>query len=90
VITWRSRSLVFFSDVAYSDALTVVMTLARAAPIRVPATPKNEATTAADTAASALPATCAALSEAFFGWSDGGRTAVSVCGEDMGSGGADG
>jgi hypothetical protein len=84
-MTLRSRSLVFFSEVAYSDALTVVMTLARAAPISVPATPKNEATTAEDTAARALAATWAALSPAFFG-SSGGRTAVSVRGEDMGSG----
>src|SRR4051812_13962068 len=67
------------------------MTLASAAPISVPATPKNEATTAEDTAASALAATCAALSDVFFGCSDEGRTAVSVRGEDMGSGGrADG
>jgi hypothetical protein len=85
VIALRSRSFVFFSDVAYSEALTVVMTLASAAPIRVPATPKNEAMTAEDTAARALPATWAALSEVFFGWSVGG-TAVSVRGEDMGSG----
>jgi hypothetical protein len=34
-----------------------VITLARAAPISVPAMPKNEATTAEDTAASALAAT---------------------------------
>src|SRR3954463_9948145 len=63
------------------------MTLANAAPISVPATPKNDATTAEDTAASALAATCAALSDVFFGCSDEGRTAVSVRGEDMGSGG---
>jgi len=59
------------------------MTLARAAPISVPATPKNEATTAEDTAASALAATCAALSAAFFGSSGEGRTAVSVGAEDI-------
>jgi hypothetical protein len=59
------------------------MTLARAAPISVPATPKNEATTAEDTAANALAATCAALMEAFFGSSGEGRTAVSVRGEDI-------
>jgi hypothetical protein len=82
----RSRSFVFFSDVAYTDALTVVITLARAAPISVPATPKYEATTADDTAARALAATWAALSEAFFGWSGEGRARVSVRGEDMGSG----
>jgi hypothetical protein len=75
--------LVLRSDEAYSDALTVVMTLARAAPISVPATPKNEATTAEDTAANALAATWAALSEAFFGSSGEGRTAASVRGEDM-------
>jgi hypothetical protein len=86
VIALRSRSFVFFSDVAYSEALTVVMTLASAAPIRVPATPKNEATTAEDTAARALAATWAALSEVFFGSSVEGRTAVSVRGEDMSSG----
>jgi hypothetical protein len=61
----------------------VVITLARAAPISVPATPKNEATTADDTAARALAATWAALSEAFFGSSGEGWTAVSVRGEDM-------
>jgi hypothetical protein len=85
LITVRSRSFVFFSDVAYSDAQTVVMTLARAAPISVPATPKKEATTAEDTAASALAATWAALSEAFFGSSGvvEGRTAVSARGEDI-------
>src|SRR4051795_8367723 len=38
------------------------MTLARPVPIMVPATPKNEATTAADTAASALAATWTGLS----------------------------
>src|SRR3954452_14105195 len=63
------------------------MTLARAAPIRVPATPKNEATTAEDTAARALAATWAALREVFFGSWVGAWTAVSVRGEDMGSGG---
>src|SRR4051794_18984683 len=63
------------------------MTLANAAPISVPATPKNDATTAEDTAASALAATCAALSDVFFGCSDDGRTVVSVRGEDMSSGG---
>src|SRR4051812_7042291 len=61
------------------------MTLASAAPISVPATPKNEATTAEDTAANALAATCAVLSAAFFGSSGEGegRTAVSVCGEGI-------
>src|SRR3954453_13822735 len=38
------------------------MTLARPVPIMVPATPKNEATAAADTAASALAATWTGLS----------------------------
>src|SRR3954471_7213473 len=66
------------------------MTLASAAPISVPATPKNEATTAEDTAASALAATCAALSEVFLGVSVTGRSAVSVRGEDMSSGGGAG
>lgn len=57
VRAWRSRSLVLWSDDVYRVALTVLITLASAAPMSVPATPNNEATTAADTAASALAAT---------------------------------
>ena len=43
-------------------ALTVLITLASAAPMSVPPTPKKEATTAADTAASALAAIWTELS----------------------------
>jgi hypothetical protein len=82
-------SFVLRSDSVYSVVLTVAITLASAAPIKVPAMPKNEATTAEDTAARALAATCTALSCARFGcsaelWE---RTVVSVRGEDMSSGG---
>jgi hypothetical protein len=71
----------------YSVVLTVAITLARAAPIKVPAMPKNEATTAEDTAARALAATCTALSCVRFGSSAelSDRTVVSVRGEDMSS-----
>src|SRR3954471_9701784 len=81
--------LVLRSDSVYSAVLTVAITLASAAPIRVPATPKNDAATAEDTAASALAATCTGLSCVRFGASVelSGRTVVSVRGEDMGSGG---
>src|SRR4051794_33467719 len=66
------------------------MTLARAAPISVPATPKNEATTAEETAASALAAIWTGLS-----WVRGapvegpsGRSTDSVRGEFMSSEGS--
>jgi hypothetical protein len=63
VMSTRLRpSFVLRSDSVYSVVLTVAITLASAAPIRVPAMPKNEATTAEDTAARALAATCTALS----------------------------
>jgi hypothetical protein len=82
-------SFVLRSDSVYSVVLTVAITLASAAPIKVPAMPKNEATTAEDTAARALAATCTALSCARFGCSAdlSERTVVSVRGEDMSSGG---
>ncbi|MCW2703427.1 MAG: hypothetical protein JWQ37_1422 [Blastococcus sp.] len=82
-------SFVLRSDSVYTVVLTVAITLASAAPIKVPAMPKNEATTAEDTAARALAATCTALSCARFGCSAGlsDRPLVSVCGEDMSSGG---
>src|SRR3954468_5336729 len=81
--------LVLRSDSVYSAVLTVAITLASAAPIRVPATPKNDAATAEDTAASALAATWTGLSCVRFGASVklSGRTVVSVRGEDMSSGG---
>lgn len=60
-VSSRSRSLVLRSELLYTVALTVVITLASAAPITVPATPKNEATTAEVAAASALPITCSGL-----------------------------
>jgi hypothetical protein len=90
VMSTRLRpSFVLRSDSVYRVVLTVAITLASAAPIKVPAMPKNEATTAEDTAARALAATCTALSCARFGCSaelsDG--TVVSVRGEDMSSGG---
>ncbi len=53
----RSRSLVLRSDARYRVEPTDATTLAMAAPIRVPATPKVEEMTAADIAASALAAT---------------------------------
>jgi hypothetical protein len=82
-------SFVLRSDSVYTVVLTVAITLASAAPIKVPAMPKNEATTAEDTAARALAATCTALSCARFGCSAGlsDRPLVWVCGEDMSSGG---
>jgi hypothetical protein len=82
-------SFVLRSDSVYSVVLTVAITLASAAPIKVPAMPKNEATTAEDTAARALAATCTALSCARLGCSAelSDRTVVSVRGEDMSSGG---
>src|SRR4051794_11568593 len=82
-------SLVLRSDSVYSAVLTVAITLASAAPIRVPATPKNDAATAEDTAASALAATWTGLSCVRFGASLelSGRMVVSVRGEDMSSGG---
>src|SRR5947209_7639090 len=61
------------------------MTLATAAPITVPATPKNEATTAADAAARALAAICTGLSWGRF--AGGGGVCCAVVGEVMGSGG---
>jgi hypothetical protein len=74
----------------------VETTLATAAPITVPATPKNEAITAADTAARAPAATCSALSwPSFFSRGDssradeaGVRTSGSVRGTVMSSGGS--
>jgi hypothetical protein len=66
----------------------VETTLATAAPITVPATPKNEATTAADTAARAPAATCSALSwPSFLSRADeaGARTPGSVRGTVMSS-----
>jgi hypothetical protein len=88
VSTRLRPSFVLRSDSLYSVVLTVAMTLASAAPIKVPATPKNEATTAEDTAARALAATCPALSCERFGCSAelSDRTVVSVRGEDMSSG----
>jgi hypothetical protein len=82
-------SFVLRSDSVYSVVLTVAITLASAAPIKVPAMPKNEATTAEDTAARALAATCTALSCPRFGCSAelSDRMVVSVRGEDMSSGG---
>ena len=65
------------------------ITLATAAPITVPATPKNEATTAADTAARAPAATCSALSwPAVFSRADeaGAGESGSVGGPVMSSG----
>jgi hypothetical protein len=59
-------------------------------PVTMPmATANKDATTAEDTAARALAATCTGLSDVRFGCSAGseGRTVVSVRGEDMGSGG---
>ena len=61
VLTSRSRAFVRRSDSLYSAALTVVITLASAAPITVPATPKNEAITADVAAARALPTICSGL-----------------------------
>jgi hypothetical protein len=55
--TRLSLSFVLRSDSVYSVVLTVAITLASAAPINVPARPKNEATTAEDTAARALAET---------------------------------
>jgi hypothetical protein len=55
-------SFVLRSDSVYSAVLTVAITLANAAPINVPATPKMDAATAEDTAARALAATCTGLS----------------------------
>jgi hypothetical protein len=49
-------------EALYSAALIVLTTLASAAPITVPPTPKNEATTADVAAASAPPASCSGLS----------------------------
>jgi hypothetical protein len=79
--------LVRLSEFVYRAALTVLITLARAAPISVPATPKNDATTAAETEASAPAAIWTALSWLFRGFSAGssGRSVDSVRGEDMGS-----
>src|SRR5918997_6976261 len=67
------------------------MTLASAAPIRVPARPKKEATTAEDAAARGPAATWVALSWAPCGFSSGcsGRSVVSGRGEVMSSGGVD-
>jgi hypothetical protein len=75
------------SDSLYSAVLTVAITLASAAPIKVPASPKNDAATAEDTAARALAATCAALSCVRIGCSAelSGGTVVSVRGVDMSS-----
>jgi len=53
----RSRSLVRRSEALYTADPTVAITLATAAPIIVPATPNEDETTAADTAASAEPST---------------------------------
>jgi hypothetical protein len=76
------------SDSVYSAVLTVAITLARAAPIKVPATPKKDAATAEDTAARALAATCTGLSCVRFGGSadSSAVTVVWVRGEDMSSG----
>jgi hypothetical protein len=52
--------LVFCSDELYREAPTVLTMLASAAPMRVPATPRNDSRTAEETAASALAATCTA------------------------------
>src|SRR4051794_22009658 len=66
------------------------MTLARAAPISVPATPKNEATTAEETAASALAASSTGLSWVRVAPVEGpsGRSTDSVRGEFMSSEGS--
>jgi hypothetical protein len=88
VETLRSRSLVLRSELLYSAAVTVLMTLARAAPMRVPATPKKEATTADETAARALAAICTGLSWLFLASAASGRSTVSVRGADMSSEGS--
>jgi hypothetical protein len=57
----RSRSFVVRSEARYSVEPTEATQLAIAAPINVPATPNVEEMTAAETAASALAATCVKL-----------------------------
>ena len=57
----RNRSFVLCSEARYSVDPTEATMLAIAAPISVPATPKVDEMTAADTAASALADTCVKL-----------------------------
>ena len=56
-----SRSPARRNECEYDAPPTLATMLPSAAPMTVPPTPRNDATTAADTAASALPATWAAL-----------------------------
>jgi hypothetical protein len=63
----RSRSFVLRNEARYNVEPTDATMLAMAAPMKVPATPNVEEITAADTAASALAATCVKLGRAGLG-----------------------
>jgi hypothetical protein len=80
LVTWacsRTHRWVRRNVYEYTAAPVVATTLASAAPRSVPATPKNDATTAADRVARALAATCTGL---IWGRAGPGSTSRSLCG----------